>query len=117
MERLPSSSSASVAAHDGVLTDFLDGIGSVRSQISTLLLFGSRARGDHRTHSDYDVLVVVSRKSPALLDVLYESVLQVLLDHGRLVSLKVFEEQQFARLQRLGTPFCRRMAMEGQPLG
>ncbi len=114
---MPSSSGALVTAHDGVLTDFLHGIGSVRSEIRTLLLFGSRARGDHKTHSDYDVLVVVSHKSPALLDVLYESVLQVLLDHGRLVSLKIFEEQQFARLQRLGTPFARRIALEGQPLG
>jgi predicted nucleotidyltransferase len=89
----------------------------VRPHITALRLFGSRARGDHRTYSDYDVLVVVRRKSAALVDALYESVLQVLLTHGRLVSLKVFEEQEFARLERLGTPFTRRIAAEGQPLG
>jgi len=102
---------------DAVLADFLEGIYSVRPHITALLLFGSRARGDHRTHSDYDVLVIVRRKSPALVDALYESVLQVLLSHGRLVSLKVFEEQEFARLEKLGTPFTRRIAAEGQPLG
>ena len=106
-----------VPLHDAVLTDFLQGIRSVRPQISRLLLFGSRARGDYRTDSDYDVLVVVGRKSPALLDALYESVLDVLLAHGRLVSLKIFEEREFDRLQGLGTPFARRVAAEGQPLG
>jgi predicted nucleotidyltransferase len=103
--------------HDAILADFLEGIRSVRPQIGCLLLFGSRARGDHRTHSDYDVLVVVTRKSRGLLDALYESVLDVLLTHGRLISLKIFEEQEFARLQRLATPFTRRIAAEGQPLG
>lgn len=105
------------SAADPVLSDFLEGIRSVRPQIGRLLLFGSRARGDHRTDSDYDVLVVVARKSPALLDVLYESVLDVLLAHGRLISLKIFKEQEFARLQGLGTPFARRVAAEGLPLG
>lgn len=104
-------------AADAVLADFLEGIRSVRPHITALLLFGSRARGDHRTYSDYDVLVVVRRKSAALVDALYESVLQVLLTHGRLVSLKIFEEQELARLEQLGTPFTRRIAAEGQPLG
>ena len=104
-------------ADDAVLATFLTGIRSVRPQIISLLLFGSRARGDHRTHSDYDVLVVVRRKSPDLMDVLYESVLEALLTHGRLISLKIFNEQEFARLDRLGTPFTRRVRAEGQPLG
>ena len=102
---------------DAVLTTFLEGIRSVRSQIGSLVLFGSRARGDHRTDSDYDILLIVQRRSPALRDVLYESVLETLLTHGRLISLKVFDEQEFARLERLGTPFTRRVRAEGQPLG
>ena len=104
-------------ARDAVLVTFLAGIRSVRPEIRRLSLFGSRARGDHRTHSDYDVLVIIHRKSPALLDVLYESVLNVLLTHGRLISLKVFQESEFARLERLDTPFIRRLRAEGQPLG
>ena len=102
---------------DRVLSDFLEGIRSVRGQIKELVLFGSRARGEHRTHSDYDILVIVDRRSPQLLDVLYDSVVQVLLSHGRLVSLKIFDEPQYAHLQQLGTPFMRRIAAEGQPLG
>ena len=74
---------------DEVLAAFLNGIGSARPRITSLVLFGSRARGDHRTHSDYDILVVVQRKSAALLDALYDSVLDVLLAHSRIISLKV----------------------------
>lgn len=104
-------------AEEAVLAAFLAGIRSVQPQIINLVLFGSRARGDHRTHSDYDVLVVVRRKSPALLDVLYDSVLEALLTHGRIISLKVFDEPELARLERLGTPFTRRVRAESQPLG
>lgn len=83
---------------DAVLNGFLQRIAAVRPRIRRIVLFGSRARGTHRPDSDYDLLVVVSTKDEALLDVLYEAVMDVLLEHGRLVSLKVFPEQEFARL-------------------
>lgn len=102
---------------DPVLKDFLKRIEPVRTQILRLVLFGSRARADHRLDSDYDVLVIVARKENSLLDALYESVMDVLLAHGRLISLKVFEEREFARLQALQTPFTKRISEEGKPLG
>lgn len=43
--------------------------------------------------------------------------MDVLLNHGRLVSLKIFEQQEFDRLQALQTPFMRRVAREGVPIG
>ncbi len=102
---------------DVVIQDFLRGIATVRPQIHRLILFGSRARGTHAFAADYDVLLVVSKKDDRLLDTLYESVMDVLLAHGRLVSLKVFEEREFARLQGLKTPFMTHIADEGIPLG
>lgn len=99
-----------------VLEDFLEGINSLRPAIRQLILFGSRARGNYGTDSDYDVLVVVEHKTPALLDVLYESVVDVLLTHGRLVSLKVFEGAEFARLRQLQTPFIKHIQAEGRRL-
>lgn len=102
---------------DAVLADFLNATQAVRAQIKRVVLFGSRARGNHRTHSDYDLLVIVEQKSPALLDALYDAVVEVLLEHGRLVSLKIFEEHEYARLERLGTPFIRRIVEQGQPVG
>jgi predicted nucleotidyltransferase len=102
---------------DLVLQDFLEKIEGVRPQIRQLILFGSRARGDHRLESDYDILVVVPRKRPDLLDTMYEAVLDVLLTHGRLISLKIFSEAEFTRLKDLRTPFFARIAEEGKTLG
>ena len=104
-------------SHDAVLTDFLRAIAPVRFRIVQLILFGSRARRDHRTDSDYELLVVVPGKDPALRDVLYDAVMDVLLAHGRVVSLKVLEEREYERLRALGTPFMKRVAEEGVAVG
>lgn len=107
----------SVQPADPILQDFLLRIRGIRSRIRQLTLFGSRARGDHRLESDYDILVVVPRKEPEVLDLLYEAVLEVLLTHGRLISLKVVPEAEFIRLRELQTPFMTHIAVEGKPLG
>lgn len=101
---------------DAVLTDFLKGIAPVRPMIDRLILFGSRARGDHRPDSDYDLLVI-ARRDPALLNALYDAVMDVLLTHGRLVSLKVLDPREFERLRTLETPFMNRVSAEGLPVG
>jgi len=101
---------------DAVLMDSLKGIEAVRPMIDRLILFGSRARGDHRPDSDYDLLVI-ARRDPALLDALYDTVMDVLLTHGRLVSLKVLDPCEFERLRSLGTPFMNRVSAEGLPVG
>lgn len=105
------------AVQDDVLSAFLKGIEPVRPRIGRIILFGSRARGTHRAESDYDLLLVVGWRDDALLDVLYEAVMDVLLAHGRLVSLKIFPEEEFARLQALRTPFMQRINEEGIAIG
>ena len=102
---------------DPILRDFLNRIDGIRPQIRRLVLFGSRARGDYRLESDYDILVLVERKDPALRDSLYDAVMDVLLGHGRLISLKIFTEAEFSRLTALKTPFMARVAEEGKVIG
>lgn len=102
---------------DPVLEDFLKNIDPVRQEIKQIVLFGSRARGDCAFDSDYDLLLVVLKKNDQLIDVLYEAVMDVLLACGRLVSLKVFEEKEFTRLQALHTPFMQQVEREGILLG
>lgn len=102
---------------DPVLQDFLTRIGLVRSKVDRLILFGSRARGTARVDSDYDLLLVVPTKDDLLLDCLYEAVMDVLLAHGRLVSLKVLVRAEFQRLKSIGTPFMRHVITEGISVG
>lgn len=82
-----------------------------------LYLFGSRATGRDRPDSDYDVLVVVPRRTAALLDSLYKAAFDQLLAEGRLISLKVFTQKEFDRLVELQTPFMSRVLKEGKRLG
>ena len=94
----------SIQVKNPILQDFLQRIDPVRQDITRIVLFGSCARGDFTSDSDYDLLLVVLAKHDRLIDVLYEAVMDVLLACGRLVSLKVFEAQEFMRLQALCIP-------------
>ena len=42
---------------DSTIQEFLRQIAPVRSELDRLILFGSRARGDSKPSSDYDILV------------------------------------------------------------
>jgi predicted nucleotidyltransferase len=101
---------------DEVLTDFLGRISRLRDRISRIILFGSRARSDFKPDSDYDLLLVVPERSAELNEALYDAVMDTLLAHGRLISLKIFSQDDFQQLSSLPTPFMERVASEGVPL-
>ncbi len=102
---------------DRILTKFVSQAQKEGARWERLYLFGSRATGRERPDSDYDVLVVVRRRTEALLDALYKAAFDQLLTTGRLISLKIFTRKEFERLVNLGTPFMSRVLKEGIPLG
>jgi predicted nucleotidyltransferase len=99
-----------------VLSSFLAGLGPYRSRVSRIVLFGSRARGDQRPRSDYDLLMVVDREDRKLSDAMYDLVLDALLAYGILVSLKIMTRAEHGRLTRQHTPFIERIEAEGVQL-
>lgn len=103
--------------NDAVIKQFLDMLLPLKSDIKELYLFGSRCRDDWRPDSDYDVLIVVDRKGRELRSRLYDAVLDILLDTGRLVSLKIFTLKEFERLKAIPTPFLEKVLAEGIRLG
>jgi predicted nucleotidyltransferase len=90
---------------------------ALRDHITALYLFGSRARGNWRPDSDFDVLVIVPERRQELVDQLYDAVLDVQLETGSLISLKIFTEAQYDRLAAIPTPFLSNVAAEGVRLG
>jgi predicted nucleotidyltransferase len=82
-----------------------------------MYLFGSRAREDWRPDSDFDILVIVPERKQALVDQLYDAVLDVQLETGSLISLKIFTEGQYDRLGAIPTPFLANVKAEGVRLG
>jgi predicted nucleotidyltransferase len=111
---LPSSLSP---AERAALADFRDAVqGSLGSEVVDMQLFGSKARGDATPESDVDVLVVVRRDEPKLIDALYDLLLDACLDHDVYISLKVFSEAEYERLNHPRTPFMQSVAREGVTL-
>lgn len=102
---------------DAIVNRFLELAAPANPHIIDLYLFGSRARDDWRPDSDYDILVVVDERSRAVIDSLYDAVMGVLLETGRLVSLKIFKQADFDRLMAIPTPFMKNVLAEGKRLG
>lgn len=75
----------------------------LRDNLVSLILFGSRARGEAHIDSDVDLLLVVKdlQRASQALDTLDEVVLDLLLEHGLLLAVVPAEAAQFARQERL----------------
>lgn len=103
---------------DPIVSKFTKAIKGVGSKISFIYLFGSRARGDEKPYSDYDLLLIVKENfTLADKDALYDGVMDVLLATGAVLSLKIFKESEFNRLRGLGTPFIQNVLREGIKVG
>lgn len=103
---------------DPILTNFLKRIKKFKQKIQAIYLFGSRARGTHRPDSDYDLLLVVTENfSYSDKDKLYDAVMEVLFDTGRLISLKIRKETEYRRLLKMKTPFMQNVLREGIKIG
>ena len=104
-------------AEQAALEDFVNAVrGSLGSEVVDVQLFGSKARGDATPDSDVDVLVVVRRDEPKLIDALYDLLLDACLSHNVYISLKVFSEAEYERLNHPRTPFMQNVAKEGVAL-
>ena len=98
-----------------MLAAFLRGISSVRGEVVDLYLYGSRARGDHRPDSDYDVFVVLQERRRDTIDTLYDAVVDVVCESGSLVSLKIVSREQFRRLVVDRNPLVANVLQDGIP--
>jgi uncharacterized protein len=106
------------------MTDHTDDLvrtitGKIRSvdPDARVILFGSRARGDARQDSDWDILVVTQTPEPAsaerqILDDLYD----LELDTGAVIMPVVCSEREWNDPMRKGSPFVQQVRAEGKEL-
>ncbi len=104
-------------ANDKIVRKFLTMISPFRKEIKEVYLFGSRCRDDWKPDSDYDILIVLEKKDRKIISELYDAVLEILLNTGRLISLKIFSLSEFNRLKSIPTPFVHNVISEGINLG
>ena len=77
------------------------------------VLFGSRAKGTALPGSDYDIVVVLARRDRNTMEQIYDDALEVLLQNGVDLSVKVYAEADFHRKMKLGTPFMAEIQQTG----
>jgi predicted nucleotidyltransferase len=80
-------------------------------RVTRTVLFGSRARGNFREGSDYDVLIIVDRRDRELEETVLDVELDILNRKGALVTGLVYGEEEWRRESQF--PLGRNVAREG----
>ena len=82
-------------------------------EIVSVYAFGSRARGDHRGDSDFDVLVVVRNKSVRLEEGIIELFVDEEMKSGISFDPVIKSADSFELEKRYQTPFYQNIVTEG----
>lgn len=81
------------------------------AHLRQLQLFGSRARGDARDESDYDMLVIVDRRTPEIRARILDIEVEIIDRYEALVTSIVRSEDEWNRSQ--GYPLAKNIEREG----
>jgi len=84
--------------------------------LSRVVLFGSKARGDFDEESDLDVLVVVRIPDEVYLQRRREIVswtVDLMLEYGPVISTHIYDEPAYAQLRRWNTLLNRNIERDG----
>lgn len=102
---------------DEIIKKFLPLVSPLKPYIKEIHLFGSRCRDNWRPDSDYDIMIVLETKNRVIIDKLYDIVMDILLETGKLISLKIFTAAEYERLSSIPTPFMQNVLKEGIKIG
>ncbi len=83
------------------------------NKLEKIVLFGSKARGDDRQHSDIDLLIVCNTDDWRIADTVYAVATEVMLDTDVELSPKVLTSGDYRRMERDETPFLTNVLREG----
>jgi predicted nucleotidyltransferase len=82
-----------------------------------LLLFGSKARGDDRRGSDVDLVVLLNRETPDVIEKVYRAVTDAALATSVYnISLKPLSRRAFAALKKNRSPFICNVLRDAVPV-
>ncbi len=70
---------------------------TLQDNVRQIILFGSRSRGDEEKDSDYDILLLVGKRTRALEDQVDDIAYEMLDRYGAVVTILVFEMETFER--------------------
>jgi predicted nucleotidyltransferase len=86
--------------------------------IKSIIVFGSRARGDAKSDSDLDLAVLVDQKTHQIERTLEDMAYQTMwdFDFQPVISLKVFQQSRFDLAVKKAFSFYRHVVTQGVPV-
>lgn len=81
--------------------------------LARIWAFGSRARGDARRDSDFDICVVTPESRSATEPVIREIAWEVAFAHGLVITALCYNEEEFAQGPRAASPLVHNILTEG----
>ena len=88
-----------------------------RDRIEDIILFGSVARGEGKEDSDVDILVIWKGDKLEGWDVLEDIAMDILLEYGQLISIKIIHPQEYFGMINTGSSFIQNIKKEGVAIG
>ena len=87
-----------------------------RYNVTSLLVYGSKARGDDSPDSDIDVMIVLDDYTPRIEAAVDEMVYDINLDHDCLISVVIFGRRELEEGPMAESPLYKRILAEGVPV-
>jgi len=69
-------------------------------QLKEVILFGSQARGDAWEGSDYDVVVVVDKRTPEIREAVLDAEVEMMNRHDTLFASLIYGQEEWEDTQR-----------------
>jgi len=87
-----------------------------KDSLLKIIVFGSAARGQLHDESDIDILCLIKKRDLDLFTKITEIAYDIFLEGGKLLSIKVLEDDRFNYLIKLDTAFVKNVLSEGKIL-
>ncbi|MDA8210429.1 MAG: nucleotidyltransferase domain-containing protein [Clostridia bacterium] len=85
-------------------------------QLVSVILYGSKARGDFSSDSDLDLLILVKDKTNVNRSRIYDFLVDDEVDYEVNLSLNIYEAGVFKNLVEMNAPFASNVMNEGKIL-
>jgi len=86
------------------------------NNLISLVLFGSKVKGNYTQESDIDLLIVVREKTPLIREKIYDLLFEIDPYYELKISTLIYSELEYIKNEELESPFIENLKKEGVAL-